>query len=517
MKVKAYPHFLSAMIIASLLFLGACSDPKFGVVRGQKQTSAPNLQTSSFQQCSNFTLIRPQVDLLFIWDNSSSSVFINDQTRQALNRIVDNVSSRFDYHIVLAPLLRNNNPVNWNVKLVSYDTAGLNNQAMSMRIAKDQAANNLNFPLGSGSREAGLERTRELIANNISNGVFRQGAYTITVLMSTEDDESYMTGQFANDNLKRDFVDNKIDELLCLRGNHSGNCSGPTLNSSMMRFLSIVSRNPTLCTANGIQNTRTGVAYEYTSSKIYSALYTNSIPQPTDQNGAETVSRGPAFGSYQAFDATDICRRDYHGIFDSVNSIIQDTVVNHRYNRWPVAGPNASVDPNSLVVRKSNGQEYYPVGSGPVPAGTDGYRYIGNQTNTPTRFEPSVGEAFTGHMIELFGDAQVTYPECLMVTSTTVREYYGYALLGTSPPLETSIELRINGSLIPRCSSSATCTNGWIYDGYRSNQNLKVVSPTNLNPASPADIRTGYFLKLFGNAVYTNGDNVNVNWLPSGN
>lgn len=517
MKVDFIQRFSIALIGALLLLVSACSDPKFGVVRGQKETSAPNLQTSSLQQCSNFTLIRPQVDLLFIWDNSSSSVFINDQTRQALNRIVDNISNRFDYHIVLAPLIRNNNPVNWNIKLVSYDTAGLNSQAMSMRIAKEQAANNLNFPLGSGSREAGLERTRELIANNISNGIFRQGAYNITVLMSTEDDESYMTGDFANENQKREFVDNKIEQLLCLRGNHSGNCSGPTLNSSMMRFLSIVSRNPTLCSANGIQNTSVGVAYEYTSSKIYSALYTNSIPQPTDQNGAETVVRGPAFSSYQAYDSTDICRRDYNGIFDSVNSIIQDTVVNHKYNRWPVAGPNASVDPDSLVVRKSNGQEYFPVGSGSVSNGTSGYRYIGKQSNLATRFEPSVGEAFSGHMIELFGDAQVTYPECLVVTSTAEREFYGYALLGTSPPLESSIELRINGSLIPKCSSSATCANGWVYDGYRANHNIKVVSPTNLSPAGPADIRTGYFIKLFGNAVYTNGDNINVNWLPTGN
>lgn len=519
MKILGLKNLFSAMMLIALMLLSACSDPQFGAVRGQKQTKAPNLQTSSFQQCSNFTLVRPQVDLLFIWDNSSSAVFINDQTRQALNRIVDNVSSRFDYHIVLAPLIRNSNPVNWNVKLVSYDTANLNPEAMSMRISKEQASSNLNFPQGSASFEPGLERTRELLSQNISNGIFRQGAYTIVVMMSTEDDSAYFQEygtSLPNDNLKRNYADSKIEQLLCLRGNHTGSCSGPTLNSSMMRFISIVARNPSLCSSNGIANTKTGVSYEYTSNKIYSASYTNSIPQPTDQNGAASVSRGPAFGTYSAFDSNDICVKDYRGIFDSVNSVIQDTVVNHRYNRWPVAGPNASVDPATLIVRKSTGQEFYPVGPGSVPAGVSGYRYI-NNSNSPrtTRFFPSAGEPFTGHMVELFGDAQVTYPECLMVTSTQEREYYGFAHL-TGRPLESSIELRINGALIPRCSSPATCSNGWTLEDFYQTKNIKIVSPTNTSPAFPADNKAGYFLKLYGSAIYSNGDNVNVNWLPRG-
>jgi|GEM_PF-591492 len=508
-------------IIVSFLglsLLASCSDPQFGSSRGQLQEQTPGLKTSSSSMCSDFTLVRPQVDLLFLWDNSSSSVFINNKTKNALNSIVNKVSQRFDYHIMLAPLLSTGS-VNSDAKLVTYDTAGLNSSAMNMRINRSQAANALNFPSASGNLEAGLERSRQILASNISNGVFRQGAYTIVVLMSTEDDNSYVSGNYISSSQRRDYVDEKVHQLLCLRGNYNGsygsNCSGPSLNSSMMRFISIVANNSNRCSQNGVvQNANAGVAYEMASSFIYSQGYTNSNPNHFDQNGARTQNRGSE--SYPLYDSTDICNGDYNGIFDGVNSVIQDRVIAHKYRYWPVAGPVADVDSNTIEVKSSNGQQLFHLPPSATHPNDDGFKYIGNTTRN-TRYQPSPGEPHTGHLIELYGNARVTYPECLKVSFTQNEEYYGHVHL-TGRPLESSIELKINGVNIPMCSSASSCSNGYVFlnTPSTSTRNIKIVSPSDHSPdIENPDTRTGYFLKLFGNAVYSNGDNVNVNWLPS--
>ncbi len=531
-------------ILAIPWLLTSCSESQFGVRRGQVADNTPDVKISSANQCSNFTLIRPKVDLLFLWDNSSSAYFINDETRKALNRLVNNVSNRFDYHIVMAPLIRANNwGVNDYMRIVTYDTAGLSSTALSMRVPKENASNFLSFPTAPGSTESGLERAREVLHHNIqqTNGVFRQGAYSIIVLMSTEDDNSFATGtNYINPALRTPYVNNKAHELLCIRGNYNNsygssyngsiynqNCAGaPTLNSPMMRFISVVANDVQRCQNNKILNAKVGESYERMSSLLYIHPYENSIPSPNDQFGAPLQQRGSV--SYQRFDSNDICRRDYKGIFDGVNSAIQDTVISHVYKYWPVAGPNASIDPDTIIVRKSNGQEFFEIPGGVTIiedyTGTndrdlsnqpiEGWRYINNDTRN-TRFLPSNGEPYTGHLVQLFGNAKVTYPECLKITFSSEQEYYGYVHI-TGKPLESSIVLAINGTTINRCASGSS-TNCWelATTGGSETRNIKIQSPTNFTPANPPDTRTGWFLRLRGNAIYSNGANVNVNWLPS--
>lgn len=515
-------NFFILALLGPLLLL-SCSDPQFGARRGQLKEKAPELKTSSSSICSDFTLIRPEVDLLFLWDNSGSSVFLNNQTRQALNRVVENVSGRFDYHIVLAPLLETGS-VNSDMKLVTYDTDGLNSSAMAMRIPENQASSSLSFPPGGVSQEAGLKRINSILRANRGNGIFRDGAYTIVVLMSTEDDDSFISGNHAPGNSQRiDYAKEQVHQLMCLRGHYDGrhgstSCPNNPLESTMMRFLPIVVNDTTRCAQNGIaNNTKTGVVYEYASSLVYEEGYNDSSPKRyhTDQSGAPLQQRSSTF-NYRLYDSTDICQGDYRGIFDSVNSVIQDQVIAHKYRYWPVGGPNADVDPDTIQVISSNGQELNQLHQSATHPQDNGFKYIGNTTRD-TRFHPSFGEPHTGHLIELFGDARVTYPECLRISYTQNQEYYGYVHL-TGRPLESSIELKINGVDIPKCPSLNNCSNGWaLFNPNNETQlNLKIVSPSNHSPdQDKPDVRTGYFLKLFGSAIYSNGDNVNVNWLPS--
>jgi hypothetical protein len=466
-----------------------------------------------------------------LWDNSTSQVFVRPETKAALNRVIDDVSNRFDYHFVLAPLLGSGNN---EMKIVTRDTVGLSSSAQALMVPKSNAANFLNFSPVSGNSESGLTRARDLISSNISNGIFRPGAYQIIVLMSNEDDNSWVVGNYATGTDRRNHVNARVHELLCLRGNYSGACSGSTLNSPMMRLISITAQdlNRDGYCAPSISQFRIGQTYEMASSKMYFTPYTGGISSPTDQSSKPYISRG--VDSYQLADSYDICNEDYNGIFDGVNNAIQDTVIKHHYRYWPVANSSASVDPNSISIRKSNGTSYGQLpasmnitrdssGNNDIDQATgnkvSGFRYAGN-TTINTRFLPTAGEPYTGHLIELFGDAKVTYPNCLSVSSTGVAEYFGYIHLGNAKPKEDTIEVKINGNSIPNST-----INGWTLEKSGSSPrffsgglNIKITSPTDFTPALPAlNKGAGYYIRLHGSAVYTNSATIEFSFLPLGN
>ena len=131
----------------------------------------------------------------------------------------------------------------------------------------------------------------------------------------------------------------------------------------------------------------------------------------------------------------------------------------------------------------------------------------------PTRYYPSPGEPFTGHIIRLSGTARVQHPECMSVQTRAAKEYYGFVWLNQRP-LEESIELTINGRTIPQST-----TNGWelLKDSgspeYHSNFKIQIKSPTDRTQVGKT--YSGYFLELHGNAVYSNGAVVKATFLPS--
>ena len=101
--------FPRIFILSALLIATSCGKEQFSTSRKVETSNTSPIQLNSSKSCSSFTLIKPQVDFLFLWDNSSSTTFINNATKTALNNTIDSISSRFDYHILLAPLIGSGN------------------------------------------------------------------------------------------------------------------------------------------------------------------------------------------------------------------------------------------------------------------------------------------------------------------------------------------------------------------------------------------------------------------------
>jgi len=501
-------------------------------------TSTDSIQTSekksgTAQSCAQFTYVRPPVDLLFLWDNSTSSIYLNDQTKASLNNVINYISERFDYNVLMAPLMGSGNS-----QAAFFSRSGHVPGSGISTIPKSSAASYLDqFSKVQGSAENGAQRAVDLIRTNQANGVFRQNAYTLVITMSNDDDNSWVdpSSSFEFNPHRRDrYVKAKAHDLLCMRGNYStssgfydsefstfnSSCSNaPKLNATMMRYISISALNSQNSCAVSSQLTENYV-YKRVSEYIYGTSYTNGFSFPP------AVVVNPEEHS----DHFNICRGNFAHLFDGVNNAITDAVIAHVYKYWPITSDSSmEIDPSSLEVVMSNGSVFSQIPDSvsiirdsfgkndrdSVGNPVTGYRLVNNPVTVNTRFLPTVGEAFTGKVIELFGEAKVTYPACLLVNYSEPSAYYGYVHLADKPN-ESTIVLKINGIDIPQGGA-----NGWelVKSGgqpeWKSNFNIRIQGPGNYSPRTPATLKTGYFLKVNGTAVYSNNANVQVTYRDS--
>jgi hypothetical protein len=489
----------SLFLIASFLLV-SCAKEEFASNKGNQSTSVNPVVTTSTQLCSQHTLVSPKVDVLLLWDNSSSALFINSATKSSYNQLISSVSEKFDYHILSAPLVSTNSNSLYEASLVVKDNASVSGTAANIVKTKEQASASLSFTQATGSYEPGVDRATSIIQANRGNGIFRNDAYTIIVVMSNGDDTSCEIETGFGTCATADWtsrMQSKINKLLCLRGSVGGvDCSATTsLNSTMMRFINIAPL--TSCSSGlGKVNTR----YRKVAKTLYETSYTNGWPTSNDNLNPFTS------GGVQYPDNYDICSIDFNHIFDGVNSAIKQTLIKHVYSFWPVTGSSTSLDPDTLRVVRDDGKVLVNRSGQTSPS--DGYAYIGNQTNHYTRSLPTQGETFTGQMIQLFGTQDndlVVYPHCLTVTFDAQKAQYGYIYLTNGEPYVPTIEVRINGVAVPQ-----NATNGWDYMGLQFtsslDSNLKIVN----YPASGAS--SGYYIRLNGTYKFNNtGAATNVN------
>lgn len=472
-------------IFTLLLFLfTSCAKEEFATKRNLNSINVPLTFSSTVENCSDYTLIRPYVDFLFLWDNTSSQVFVSNETKSALNQTINLISNRFDYHIMMAPLVQTGSNTNF---LISRNTVGLSSSALDIRIDESEAEDSLDsFTTSGSSEEHGIQRAVDIISQNRSNGIFRKNSYVVIVVMSNGNDQFFTSSGFYDGPATNNYVQSKLQELSNLSIERE---------SIKTRFISLVGHQS--CN-NGWKE---GSTYRQFSALVHENNYNCSSDQSSDY---ECLSQTP--------DSHDICQMNFSGLFDAVNNSITDTVVKHKYDHWPISMQEEPIlfDENTIQVFKSTGEELLEV-SGETP-GENGWKYIGYKVNQPTTYEPFVGENVSAHTLQLFGDAKVTYPECLLISYESPTYYYGYGYLDAKP-LEGSIRVKKNGVLISE--------DEWTYIGFKEAQNLRVIGPGNPSEpfleGFPADtVFNKYIIKFSESFIYQNGDVIEITSDPTG-
>ena len=323
----------------------------------------------------------------------------------------------------------------------------------------------------TGSVESGLERTHLLIKNNIENGIFRKKAYLIIVLISNGNDNAYADKSSTGANLHALDYTEKFQKLK------------RSLSSESLRFISIVPHSESYekkgCPLEGHQK---GFIYQ----KISQNLYDDLPPVHKDPLGDQNR------------DSFDLCQLGFEHLFDGANQTIQDIILKHVYNYWPVATTeDPEFDPKNIHVTKSSGDTL-------AEDPENGFTYFGFRKDHPIRVAPTIGEPFTGHLLKLNGKAQITFPECLKVTTQRPGDFYKYLAIPTNPNLDT-VEIKINDKIIPQSDQK-----GWSFLGFQKSQNIKITSATNFSAHIRPENKTGYIFKLNGDLYYTNEDTISV-------
>ncbi len=478
----------TSFFIFLMLTLMSCGQEQFGTTP-QTQQSQPNA-ISAFQQasCSNHTLVKPEVDILYVVDNSSSSYWVSSSVKTAIQNTIGSISDQFDYRIIGTPLMETN-AGDQDYQVLAKTPSSLPSTIPSTKIITSASQFSF-FSSVTDGVEKGLDRVRSFVATHSStgpisaspsNGLFRQGAYLFVVLVSNgRDTEVESSAGYGNGETLQNLTNfnSRKSALLHLKS---------SLSSQQFRLFSVTA-NVSQCKPGYLSSKK---SYGAMSQALYDS-HSGFTPK-TDA------------------DHFDICGSGISSVFAEVNSSIQQIIVPHVYKYWPITFSETPTGLNTAEIRVYKSSP----NSSPTLLPSSNWTYVSNssQTSYNTRILPTAGEPTTArHLIQFTAGNEVTYPDCIQVTSTSNPEYFGYVVMAKNPQL-SSIVLKINGQEIPKAASSTSP--GWWFIGQQT-RNIKVQN--NGFSDLPAVLRTGHMVQLNGaNNYYKSGDDVKIYYVPQTN
>ncbi|WP_408097474.1 hypothetical protein ACJVC5_00785 [Peredibacter sp. HCB2-198] len=474
MKIK-WSAFFSILTLAT--FVG-CGSEQFGTTP-QSSTSNPDA-VKSFEQnsCSSYTLIKPKVDIIYMIDNTESYYYTSADLKNAITGTVNQVSSQFDFRIIAMPL------VNPNLDLQSYNNSVADNSdfrvftnsadALPSGVAGNKVATVSELTsfipvLRQPHRERGLWRLKEFMKRHKGTGLLRQEAYNLVVIVSNNRDVEVENSDGTNNTPIQPAFDARYSELVSLKGQ---------LQSKLLRIFSVTA---------------------------------HSACRPSEGWIPSTYSYIKMARAFNVSDAYDLCSESFTSIFNDVNSSIQQVIVPHTYRYWPIT----LIGNDSSMTNYSGLQVYKITSNGPQLVPSSSYTYYENSStgsmNVLTTTNPSEYVSGRRHFIRFNSGAEITYPDCVQIRTTTKTEYFKYLVLQREPTPGT-IYVTVNGIQVPE-----NATDGWTYVGNKTTPtNIKANYP-NPGDDQPAINKTGFMIQFNGvNRYYKSGDNVQVNFIPKG-
>lgn len=482
----------SALFSLLLLFtLASCGEEQFGTTPRSESSSANPLVNYVDVSKPTYTLIKPQVDVLYVVDNSGSSYSISSSLKNSISSTVNTLSQSFDYRIINYPLLPTAGGFD--------DYQVLTNTTKREEIDSSKIVNSyhdFNFfsnPLPENKIEKGLQRIIDFITQ-YKNGLIRKNSYLIVVLVSNGRDYDVEPGSLYNNSQPLFDSDAYTTRLASFRSLKS------SLNAIQLRLFALSATSyravsPGIPVNCPVEYRRADKSYR----DIARQLYADSLAQDN-----------PVYK-----DSFNLCvPEEVNNLFSSINESIKQVVLKHEYSHAPItfAEDNEIVSLTDLQVKRvdENGTVT------PLIRGTH-WEYVDKGSRQPVNLRsgpnpiPGPGEPHIGrHFVRFL--QPIVYPSYVHISSISKTEYFGYVVLPQKPksPTLDNVTIRINGAIIPKSA---------LFDetGAVQTKNIKVVKDSNPPvPDSPIISRTGYMIRLSPQYYYKSGDKVEVNYIPAG-
>lgn len=463
----------SLFLFASLLLLASCGKEQFGTVAQNESTSVSGLEKYSATFETKRTLLKPKVDIIYVVDNSSSTVHIQQALKDSVTATLGTISSQFDFRVISTPLISTSN-TDYNVFTNSTDALpSTSNIVPSANLLLTPIFNNI-----QNGTERGLARTIDFMNHHRSTGLIRPNAYHLIILVSNGHDQEVeeVWNENGETKLRQEnsvtVFSKRLTSFTQLETN---------LQSQQLRLFSVsASKKCTMKT-----NTST-----YRSGWISSEL--------SYQNMSKELYQLAAASDSSSRDVYDLCEDGLSKLFAGVNKSIKEEVIPHKYIYFPVtfANNNPIVDTNAIQVKKISGSTVTTLTGWT-------YEYYANGASKPMRTDPESEYVTSKHFIKL--NQPLVYPDNILITSTSMVEYFQYVVIPRPAKNDGSIVIRVNGNDIPKADIS--------YDGYKANTNIKVGHQG--SSSTPEVLKSGYFIKITNPAhYYKSGDAVDVYYTP---
>lgn len=456
------------------LFFISCTQERFSTPPSGQEISTSAIKSLTYNSCSIQGKKNPAVDILVLIDNSSSTNFISPSLKNALIDSIQNISQEFDYRIYIAPLITPASGDQFsNYPRFSGQPTG--STPLSPPSSLD-AIYNLTFGSPAiGGQELGFQRADQLLnklhtpTSSGGYGYFRNDTHDLIVVMSNGDDTDggYGINYYATNYEQRrsDLLNRKT-----------------AIGSQQFRFISVVAH--TSCKDGYIK----GKNYMRMSKDIYAFS--------GDQ--AQSGLLNP--------DTYDLCSDNLDGVFTQINQSIKPITENLTYHYWPVEPElKTKIDAGQVDMSKLKVYKVDASSSQNTLLSSSDWEYNDSYTGPLLGPGHNTFLFWSGAALALEQDAYITSPDCVLISAPEKPKYYGYIVLNVEPKIET-IKVTLNGSSVPQSSS-----NGWEYLGFKNSQNILIESASShQNSSIWSDYRTGYFLKVNGSGVYSDGDEIQV-------
>lgn len=473
-------QILTLAVLIFVLIFSSCTKEDFTRTTVSTEEKVEPVKFEEVSGCSSYS--PPPLDILILYDNSTSLYFFKRNVKSAIRELVAKIGNFKDFNICIAPLVYQGDPSK-EFKCQNYVTTSGN---VPLSLADVHVGANGVIIDGVTTNvyiEKGFERVYQFVKNNkvsapVVSPVFRDNAVTVAIVVSNGDDTDVCRDSWGNVS-ECGKINHWSSQIMSLK---------TELSLKQIRYFSVIN--------SGAVSTCSGTSrYSGERYKLLSKIIYNS-------QGLSTDNRSSA-------DSYDLCTVDLNVIFSQIASSIDQYKVGHIYNSWPV-GNMTGKDPAKLKVWK--GINKTPLTLGDI---NNGFVYDPSTGSKNIREFPAVSsispaENAVGPFINLFGSAKVTYPECLYIKKEDFTKYYGYIVLPDEPDLN-HLKVIIDGKEIAQDN-----TNGWGYMGFKPSVYLLVKSPQDLSPGPiPPEgatkyFKSGYVIKLFGSAVYTDGAKIEV-------